>query len=293
MVLAESMTPVEVITKATFPAIPTALIAVSLLWYLWSVRRLRSRGRKWPVARTASFCAGELMLALGLVSGIDAYDEIFTVHTLQHILIGMLAPIFLALSAPVTLALQASNRRVQTSLLKVLHSRVAKVITHPAFTWPFYGLSVFGLYFTSLYAITVRDSAVHDLVHVHLIVAGCLFWWPAIGVDPIPNRLSHFGRMFYLLLAMPFHTILGMALESQSTPIAPGTTLTDLHTGGGLMWVAGEAAGLLGTIAVFVQWLRSDEREAKRHDRITEEAAARQLARWRATREAAARAASR
>ncbi len=79
--------------------------------------------------RTASFCFAELLLAIGLVSGVDAHDEVFTVHTIQHILIGMVAPIFLALSAPITLALQASNRRVQTGLLKVLHTPVAKVLS--------------------------------------------------------------------------------------------------------------------------------------------------------------------
>jgi putative membrane protein len=284
------MTPLEVVTQATFPLIPTAVIAITLAWYLWSVRRLARKGRQWPLARTASFCFAELLLATGLVSGIDAHDENFTVHTIQHILISMLAPIFLALSGPITLALQASGRRVQTDILKVLHSPVAKLLSHPLFTWAFYGMSLFTLYFTSLYADTLRNQNLHNLVHVHLILAGCLFWWPAVGVDPLPYRLNHAGRIFYLLLAIPFHTILGMALESQSTPIAPGMSLADLHAGGGLMWVAGEATALLGTLALFVQWLRADERAAKRADRIGESAAAAQLAHWRATRDAAARA---
>jgi putative membrane protein len=286
------MTPLEVVTQATFPLIPTAVIAVTLAWYLWSVRRLARKGREWPLARTVSFCFAELLLAAGLVSGIDAHDENFTVHTIQHILISMLAPIFLALSGPITLALQASGRRVQTNILKVLHSPVGKLLSHPLFTWAFYGTSLFALYFTSLYADTLRNQTLHNFVHVHLIIAGCLFWWPAVGVDPLPYRLNHAARIFYLLLAIPFHTILGMALESQSTPIAPGMSLTDLHTGGGLMWVAGEATALIGTLALFVQWLRADERAAKRVDRMGEAAAATQLAHWRATRDAAARAIS-
>jgi putative copper resistance protein D len=286
------MTLVEVFTQATFPPLPTAAIVVTLGWYLWSVTRLGRRGRKWPLARTASFCFAELLLAIGLVSGIDAHDENFTLHTIQHISIGMVAPIFLALSAPITLALQASSRRTQTTILKVLRSPVAKVLSSPFFTWPFYGVTLFALYFTSLYATTLHNSTVHNLVHVHLILAGCLFWWPAVGVDPLPHRLSYGVRILYLLLALPFHTILGMALESQTTTIAPGTPLSQVHTGGGLMWVAGEAAGLIGVLALFVQWLRADERAAKRHDRVSEPAAAAQLAHWRATRDAAARAIS-
>jgi putative membrane protein len=286
------MTPMEVVTQATFDPIPTVAIVVTLGWYLWSVRRLAGRGRQWPVARTAAFFAGELFLAVGLVSGIDAHDGIFEIHTIQHIFIGMLAPALFALSAPITLALQASNRRVQTGILKVLHSPVGRLLSNPVFTWAFYGASIFGLYFTSLYGITLRNQTVHDLVHLHLIVAGCLFWWPAVAVDPLPKRMSYGVRIAYLMLALPFHTILGMALDSQTTRITPTTTLGDLHAGGGLMWVAGEALGLVGTLAVFVQWLRADERAARRNDRISEEVAAQQVAHWRATREAAARAVS-
>ena len=286
------MRPVEVLTQATFEPIPTALICITLGWYAWSVRRLGQRGRVWPAARTASFVFGEFLLALGLLSGISAHDENFTVHTIQHILIGMLAPVFFALSAPITLALQASPRRVQTAIIKVLHSPIGRVASNPVFTWAFYGVSLYSLYFTSLYATTLRNDTVHNLVHLHLILAGCLFWWPAVAIDPLPRRINYGARIGYLLLALPFHTILGMALDSQTTRIAPTTPLSDLHMGGGLMWVSGEFLGVIGTLAVLVQWLRADERAARRIDRGSEEVAAKQLAYWRATREAAARAVS-
>jgi putative copper resistance protein D len=286
------MRPVQVLTQASFAPIPAAAIAVTLAWYLWSVRRLAARGRSWPGVRTAAFVVAEVLLAVGLMSGLAAHDEKFGVHTIQHILIGMVAPVFFALSAPITLALQASPRRVQTAIIKVLHSPVARLLSNPIFTWAFYGVSLFGLYFTSLYATTLQNDTVHNLVHLHLIVADCVFWWPAVAVDPLPHRISYGARIGYLLLALPFHTILGMALESQTTPITPTTTLADLHMGGGLMWVAGEALGLIGTLAVLVQWLRADERAARRIDRASEDIAAQQVAYWRATREAAAKAVS-
>ena len=280
------------LTQAKFEPVPAALIILTLAWYVWSVRRLAARGRTWPAARTAAFVVAELLLAVAFLSGVAAHDEKFGVHTIQHILIGMVAPVFFALSAPITLALQASSRRVQTSILKVLHSPVGRLLSNPIFTWSFYGASIFGLYFTSLYGITLRNDTVHNLVHLHLIVAGCLFWWPAVAIDPLPRRISYGARLGYLLLALPFHTILGMALESQTNRITPTTTLSDLHMGGGLMWVAGEALGVVGTLAVLVQWMRADERAAKRIDRASEDVAAKQLAYWRATREAAAKAVS-
>jgi putative copper resistance protein D len=292
MVPAVDLTPLDLLTKASPAPVPVILIAASTGWYLWSVRHLAARGRSWPGLRTASFLFAELLLAVAVVSGLASYDDTnFTIHTIQHIFVGMLAPIFLALSAPITLALQASNRRVQTGLLKILHSPAARVLSNPLVTWPLYGASLFVLYFTGLYAYSVDHEVVHQFIHLHLLLVGCLFFWPAIGVDPLPRRLNHGVRIAYLMLALPFHTLLGMSLESQTSPIAPGISLTDLHTGGGLMWVAGEATGLLCTLAVFIAWLRTDERAAKRNDRVTEAAAAAQLAHWRATRDAAARAA--
>ena len=88
-------------------------------------------------------------------------------------------------------------------------------------------MSLFALYFTSLYADTLdHDPVLHDLVHVHLIVAGCLFWWPVVGLDPLPYRLNYAARMFYLLPRPARSTpSSGMALESQTTPIAPGMSL--------------------------------------------------------------------
>jgi putative copper resistance protein D len=289
---AVDITPLDLVTKASLDPVPVILIGLSVGWYVWSVRRLAARGRVWPAARTASFLFAELLLVVAVISGLASYDDTnFTIHTIQHIFIGMLAPIFLALSAPITLALQASNRQVQTALLKVLHSRPARVLTNPLVTWPLYGISLFTLYFTSLYAYSLHHEVVHQLIHLHLLVVGCLFFWPAIAVDPMPRPLNHGLRIAYLMLALPFHTLLGMSLESQTNAIAPGISLSDLHAGGGLMWVAGEATGLLCTLAVFVSWLRTDERAARRNDRMGEAAAAAQLAHWRATREAAARAA--
>jgi len=286
------MKPLDLVTQISFEPIPTAMIVVTTAWYLLMVHRLQAKGRRWPWTRTASWLFAEFMLAFGLISGLAAHDEKFTLHTTQHIAISMVAPIFFALSAPMTLALQAGSRRTQTGLLKVLHSRPFMVIAHPITAWLLYGASLFALYFTSLYATTLTNDTVHNLVHVGLILVGCIFWWPVIGLDPVPYRMNYFVKMLYLFAAMPFHTVLGLALQSQTTPISPTTSLADLHAGGGLMWISGEAMGLIGGMAVFVQWLAADERQAKREDRVNEAAADAQLAHWRATREAAARATS-
>src|SRR4051812_32443782 len=80
-----------------------SLIAVGLLvsaaLYLYGVQRLRQRGDHWPPGRTVAFIAGGLgSIALVSVTGIEAYDTtLISVHMVQHMVLSMVGPIFLAL----------------------------------------------------------------------------------------------------------------------------------------------------------------------------------------------------
>jgi len=77
-------------------------------WYVWSVRRLAKRGRRWSSWRTVSFLVGTLLVVIAVQSGLAAYDdEVFKMHVIQHLILMNFAPILYALGAPMTLALQA------------------------------------------------------------------------------------------------------------------------------------------------------------------------------------------
>lgn len=70
------------------------------------VHRLAERGDRWPIGRQLAFYAGGLgTLAIATLSGLAAYDTtLISPHLGQHVLLSMVAPIFLAIGAPVTLA---------------------------------------------------------------------------------------------------------------------------------------------------------------------------------------------
>src|SRR5258708_3047379 len=118
------------------PPLAGSALAASGLAYGWGVERLRRRGRACAVARTATFAAGLVVLAVALSSGIAHYDTtVFSLHMVQHLLLAMVGPPLLALGAPLTLALQAGSRPVQERLLRILHSRLVRIVTHPVVTW--------------------------------------------------------------------------------------------------------------------------------------------------------------
>ena len=268
-------------TDARFPAVPTAVILISTGLYLYGVRRLRARGDAWSWARVAAWIVGELVLAVALVSGLEAYDtRLFGVHMVQHMLLAMVAPVFLALGAPVTLSLRTLPKRGRATLLSVLHSRLAGVLTFPAIPWLLFVGSPFALYFSGWYAATLDNPALHDLLHVHFVLMGCLFFWPIIGVDPVPGKVSHPFRVLMLFATMPFHAFLGIAImtvdDSGTGLLAPEHYLPLLgradavfqqQVGGGLIWASGDLVGLLFIGVAVVQWMQASDREAAREDR--------------------------
>lgn len=254
-------------------------LALAAGLYLWGVRDLRSRGDRWPAGRTAAWLAGGLgTIAMATMSGLGAYDEtLFSVHMVQHMILSMVSPVFLALGAPVTLALRTLPGAGRRVLLAVLHSRPARVLTFPPVGWVLFVGSPFALYFSGWYPATLEHSWLHQLLHVHFLVVGCLFFWPLIGLDPLPGRLPHPLRFGLIFAALPIHAILGLTIMNTRVLIAAdhysglglswSDPLSDQKVGGGLLWASGDLVGLLMLATVVVQWMRASDREAVRTDR--------------------------
>jgi putative copper resistance protein D len=247
--------------------------------YVVGVRRLARRHRPWPPSRTAAFLAGLAAVAFATQSGLARYDTVlFSLHTLQHVVLGMVAPFLLALGAPITLALQAAHRPTQRALLRLVHSRLVATLTHPVVAWTLFGGTLFALYLSPLFEWSLRNDLVHVSVHLHFLLVGSLFFWPAVGLDPMRRRLTHPARLLYVLLAVPFHAFLGLAVMSMSRPLG-GTVygsvgrrwgpslLADQHSGASLLWAVGDLFGLVAGAVVVAQWVRYDERRQLREDR--------------------------
>jgi cytochrome c oxidase assembly factor CtaG len=252
--------------------------------YLVGVGALRRRGDAWPVGRTIMFVGvGTGLFYVVTSSGLAAYDTtLLSVHMVQHMVLSMLVPLALALGAPVTLALRTLPARPRRWLLAVLHSRVAKVLSFPPLTLIVYVVSPWALYFSGWYAASLDSAALHELMHVHLVVVGALFFWPLVGVDPVPGRVGYPFRLLLAVLTLPFHAFLGVTIMGQSTLLGGDhylalreqaayswlpDALDDQHLAGGLLWASGDLIGLVLFGVLFVQWVRSSMREAEREDR--------------------------
>ncbi len=252
--------------------------------YLFGVWMLRSRGDSWPVGRTLSFVVlGMGSFYVATSSGLAAYDTVLlSVHMVQHMVLSMMVPLFLALGAPVTLALRTLPARPRGWLLVALHSRVAKVLSFAPLTFLLFVVSPWALYFTGWYDASLRSTYVHEMMHVHLVLVGTLFFWPLVGVDPVPGRVAYPFRLLLILLTLPFHAFLGVTIMGQQELISGEwyqalhqlrglawlpAPADDQHLAGGILWGSGDLVGLTVFGVLFVQWARDSMREARREDR--------------------------
>ena len=234
--------------------------------YAAGVRALRRRGRRWNQWRTCAYAAGLLAIAVALVSPLASHDELFPVHMAQHMLLGMLGPLLLALSAPFTLALRTLPRHARRQLVKVLHSRAAAALAHPATATLLFVAGLVGLYFTPLYDQTLRHPLLHELVHIHFMAAGCLFAWTFIGTDPVPRRGSFGLRIGLLLLALASHDALAKLLYAGYGELA-SVPAGQLRDGAQLMYYAGDALDVLLLLTFFSQWYMAGGRRLERERR--------------------------
>lgn len=274
------LTPVRLLTAWTWEWTMALGIAVAAGLYIAGLVVLHRRGDHWPVPRSLSFLvAGLGSIAVATLSVLGTYDTVLlSVHMVQHMILMMVSPMFLALGAPVTLALRTLPTRPRALLLAILHSRLARVLTFAPLALALFIATPFALYYSPFYEMSLRSGFWHAFLHLHFIIIGSLLMWPLMGIDPVPGRISYPFRLMMMFLMLPFHAFLGISIMSSTQLIAedwylafnrtwPPSPLDDQYLAGGIMWASGDVIALVMLIVLFVQWYAHSQREAQREDR--------------------------
>lgn len=249
--------------------IPLGITLVTLAGYGLVLHRLRRRGVHWPVTRLAAMLAGSLCTAAAVLPPIASHDELFPVHVAQHLLLGMAAPAFLALSAPVTLALRTLPRRPRRMLLQLLHSFPVAVLAAPATAVVLDLGGLYALYLTGLYKAAEHNNLVHAAVHVHMFLAGCLLSWAVIGIDPVRRRPGTWVRLTALIIVAAGHDTLAKLIYAWNLPVGGGP-IASRHTGAELMYYGGSVIEVALAAVVTAQWYLVSGRALARARRRSE-----------------------
>jgi len=259
--------------------------ALAVALYLVGARRMRARGDSWPVLRTISWILGWAVFVWSTCGAPGVYGTIlFSVHMLMHMTVSMAAPILMVLAAPVTLALRTlTPRRDKTLgprelLLGLLHSRFLAVLGNPVAASAIFFGSLVVFYYSPLFELALRTHTGHVLMTLHFLLAGYLFVWVLVGIDPGPRRWPPSLLLLILFVTISFHAFFGVALTGGTTLLAPSfytslhlpwavDLLADQQNGGAVAWGLGELPTLILALLVTLAWVRTDAAETKRHDR--------------------------
>ena len=266
----------------------TGVAALFAVLYLMGLARLRARGDHWPLSRTIFWLAGCLALFWVMSGGAAAFGRVrFDAHMTQHMALMVIVPPLLVLGAPVTMLSRAATPRSDGSrgmrewILAILHTRYAAVVSSPPIAGFLFAGSLVLFYFTPFFTWAMFEHVGHLLMTVHFLLAGYLFAWVIIGIDPAQKPISPVLKLVTLLVTLTFHAFFGIAVVS-ATWLIGGDWYTLLNmfpraelerqqfAGGSIMWGISEVPTAFYALIAGIQWSRSEERAARNYDRKAE-----------------------
>ena len=236
----------------------TALLAARGAWSLWRRANAGAGVRRWEAA---SFAGGWMVLALTMLSPLDAFGEqLFWAHMVQHELLMLVAAPLLVLSRPLpTLAwgLPRATRQAAARLAgRAGLGAALRWLARPGTAGALHAAVLWGWHAPALFEAALHVPWVHDLQHASFFGSALLFWWALLG-----GPRARFGAGILVLFATMVHTSLlgalltfsGRALYASyeaTTPPWGLSALEDQQLGGLIMWVPGGMAYLMAGLAL-------------------------------------------
>ncbi|NEA99092.1 cytochrome c oxidase assembly protein [Streptomyces sp. SID13726] len=262
--------------------VPALVLALALgALYCWGVTRLRRRGEPWSPARTAVFVLlGLGGLVVATMSSLAVYGRVlFWPAAVQNVLLDLVVPLGLALGDPLRLAVGALPERAGARVRRVMTGGAVRALTFPLVSTVLVLATELTVYFTPYFATALRVGWLHELMYLHLLVAGCLFVVPVLTrEETLPSWCTHPVRAALVFLDGVVDAVPGIVVMTHGTLIAGAWYLHhapawspdvrhDQQIGGGAMLGIAELVALPFLLAILFQWARAERVQAAALDR--------------------------
>ena len=262
---------------------PAPLIPVALYVYFYTRRFIHARreaGGRGAGPLQAACAAGAVLVYLAaVVSPIDALGEdyLFSMHMVQHILLGDIAPLLVLLSL---------SRVIMRPLTRRLMSveRALGPLAHPVTGIVVWLVFIYLWHIPAMYDAALNHSGVHALEHACFFAGGIAVWWPLIQPVPMRRRLTGLSVFAYILVAKLSLGALGIVLTwsqgvaysyYEHVPRIWGlTALQDQNVGGAIMMVEQSIVLVIAFAVLFIRMLLQSEEEELRRERFEDAAPA-------------------
>jgi putative membrane protein len=221
---------------------------VLFLGHAWLASRVPDATRK----HTLYFGLGLLTLWVALETPIDVISDHYldSVHMLQHVLLGFVAPPLMLLG----LSSGMVARLIRVSGLQA--------ITEPVPAQVIAGLVMIVWHLPPLYDATLASESLHIVEHLMFIAGGVLLYWPIVETTSAAARwtMSPGAKLLYMLVATLPQDGIALALLFSRVPFydfyshvprlyPPLTPLSIAAIAIFFRWFGGEHAADIATIA--------------------------------------------
>jgi cytochrome c oxidase assembly factor CtaG len=198
---------------ALIDALAPLLLIVVALAYVKRARTLAERGAPVGIWRQVSFAFGVLLLLAADVPPLSTVaEELVVAHMVQHLLIGDLAGLFIALglTGPI---LQPLLARRPFSYLRVLGN--------PLVALPLWALNLYLWHLSALYQGVLESSLLHFAQHAGFFTFGLAMWLPLVGPLPKPAWFGDGAMLIYIVVVRFMEAVLANVLIWSGTVLYP------------------------------------------------------------------------
>jgi cytochrome c oxidase assembly factor CtaG len=236
-----------------FDLVSAAAVAVLAIGYAWCYRRARARHAVGP-ANAACFGVGMLVWLLATISALGAYAYVlFWVRALQVLLLLYVVPFFVAQAKPVTVVRDAVGPAGRDRIDRLLATRFARLLVHPATTSIAMLATPWLLYLTPWYTAALRHEWVGAPTRILLVVLGFGYFYARLQEDPVPRRYPQSISLLITVAEALGDGVLGLVIWQGSLIGAayyaglqrswgPDPRL-DQTIGAGVLWILGDLVG--------------------------------------------------
>ncbi|HWB67599.1 MAG TPA: cytochrome c oxidase assembly protein [Mycobacteriales bacterium] len=269
----------------------TGFVVLAAAAYLWGMRAVAKRGRPWPMRRLAGFVViGLVPIVLATMSGLAVYDRVLLwPMAVQVMLLLTIAPVGLGLGDPIALVTAALPPSAATRWRAAMRNPVARVLTFPVVAPVLAVATQFVVFFTGYIGSALHHPVVMHLLHLQLLVTGCLFALPILGVEMLPAWCTQPVRLMVAAVDGLLDAIPGITVMTSNTLVAAGyygtisrgwgpTRRWDQIIAGGLLLTLAEVVAMPFIAILYGAWVREDGERARLVDAALDQQEQRQRA---------------
>jgi len=239
----------------SWPLDPTVYLglAAAFFGHAWLARRVDDAQPK----HTFYFGLGLLTLWVALETPIDTISDHYldSVHMLQHVLLGFVAPPLMLLGLSPQMAGWLAPIPFVRAITEPIAAQVIAASVMVAWHLP------------SLYDATLHSESLHVIEHLTFIGSGLVLYWPILEATSAHARwrLSPGLKLLYLLAATLPQDAIALVLLFSREPfyefyvhvprlVDSLTPIIDQTLAGAVLMVLGKATILVAGLAVFFRW---------------------------------------